>query len=96
VFDSVITIVYTMYILLIILKMTTKLQKWGNSLGVRLPKAEIKKTGLKEGKNVTVHAFRGGVFIKPTENNKDIVSKINSKNKHKEIDWGSIKGNEVW
>jgi len=80
--------------------MTTKLQKWGNSLGVRLPKTEIKKAGLREGKSVSVRAFKGGIFIKSVPVKKmtlsELVSKINPRNKHEEIDWGVLKGSEIW
>ena len=80
--------------------MTTKLQKWGNSLGVRLPKTEVKKAGLREGKLVSVTAIRSGIFIKatPTKREKlnDLVEKITPTNRYAEFDWGESVGNEIW
>ena len=43
--------------------MTTKIQKWGNSLAVRLPRAITKKYGLREGGDVMVREERDRITI---------------------------------
>ena len=78
--------------------MTTKIQKWGNSLGVRIPKEVIKKAKLKDGKSVSVKNVGNFIVITSTkeETFKSLTSKITPKNRHKEIYWGPPVGNEIW
>jgi antitoxin MazE len=44
--------------------MTTKIQKWGNSLAVRLPKQLATRLNLKEGSEVVVNEREQSVIIK--------------------------------
>ncbi|MDO8474152.1 MAG: AbrB/MazE/SpoVT family DNA-binding domain-containing protein [bacterium] len=44
--------------------MTTKIQKWGNSLAVRLPKKLITRLGLRAGSEVMVDEREQTVLIK--------------------------------
>lgn len=44
--------------------MVTKIQKWGNSLAVRLPKKLITRLGLREGSEVMVDEREQNVLIK--------------------------------
>lgn len=79
--------------------MTTKLQKWGNSLGVRLPKEILKKVGFRDGKSVSVKTFGKSIIItsfKKEETLDDLLSKITPQNRHEETYWGPPVGNEVW
>ena len=39
-----------------------KISKWGNSLGVRLPKALVEQLGLKEGDDLKVVAAKDGTI----------------------------------
>lgn len=80
-------------------KMTTKLQKWGNSLGVRLSKEVVKKAKLKDGKLVSVKTIGKSVIITPFKKEEtlaDFISKITPQNRHKETYWGPAVGNEIW
>jgi len=43
--------------------MTTKIQKWGNSLAVRLPKDVARKLDLHEGSSVAVREERDRIMI---------------------------------
>ena len=80
--------------------MTTKVQKWGNSLAVRLPKMATLILGLKRGSLVSIIANDKGISIKPTlkreETLRDMIKKINKNNIHSEIDWGVPVGKEIW
>lgn len=80
--------------------MTTKVQKWGNSLAVRLPKKVTDGIGLRQGSAVSIIFDEDLISIKPISKKKEtleqMVRKINKKNRHAEIDWGKPVGKEVW
>ena len=80
--------------------MTTKVQKWGNSLGVRLPKEIADKFRLRVGSSVAVKASPTGIYIKPTQKETrglaELVKAISPNNRHTATDWGSDVGNEIW
>jgi antitoxin MazE len=80
--------------------METNIQKWGNSLGVRLPSQLAKKQSFKVGTRVLLKEAKNGILLKivkqsPT-NLKQLLSEITSDNLHQEVDWGESLGNEVW
>lgn len=80
--------------------METKIQKWGNSLGVRLPKSVAVASSLKEGVRVKVSESEGRVTIEALPESEvsldEMLSAITDTNKHTEINWGEAKGNEIW
>lgn len=80
--------------------METRIQKWGNSLGVRLPKEIINKTELREGSCVKVSNKKGFILIESCSYEKpdleNLVRKISPKNIHKETGWGNSYGKEAW
>jgi antitoxin MazE len=80
--------------------MTTKIQQWGNSLALRLPKDVAKKFKLRKGSSVVIAQDTNKILIKPlykTKTNlKELVSKITPKNIHDEFDWGKPVGKEIW
>lgn len=47
--------------------MTTKIQRWGNSLGVRIPQRLTKKYDLVNGSQVQITDDGRGIIIKPVE-----------------------------
>jgi antitoxin MazE len=80
--------------------METKVQKWGNSLAVRLPKEIVRRLSLQEGSAVLVNENNKRIIIRQTLKNKlslaELVGQITPENLHKENDWGSPHGVEVW
>jgi antitoxin MazE len=80
--------------------METNIQKWGNSLGVRLPANLLNKKTLKAGSRVVIKETDTGLSIevvkKPAVNLDGMLRAINPKNLHHEHDWGKAVGNEVW
>jgi len=82
--------------------MITKIQKWGNSQGVRFPKDILRKAHISVGDDVDIYIHKGKIVVKPTTVNrgkyklKDILSKMPENYKPKEIDWGKPTGGEVW
>ena len=79
--------------------MRARIAKWGNSLGVRIPKAVAKEVGLDEGVNVEVKVSVGNLVLAPARREyslKELVAGITSKNRHAETDWGPPIGSEKW
>ena len=83
--------------------MSTRVQKWGNSLAVRIPDDVVEDMGLTPGKEVTVRKVRNTVVIAPTRTKKkkrptleELVSRITPQNRHEETDWGPPIGKEAW
>jgi len=87
--------VYPLYI-----HMETTIQKWGNSLAVRLPKSVTQKLALRAGRRVRVYNEGKGVAITPVHEHekslKDLLAMITPANIHAETDWGKPRGREVW
>lgn len=79
--------------------MTTAVSKWGNSLGVRVPKALAEEARLAEGDAVTISVQDGVIVIAavaPTYRLKDLVGRITDKNRPAAADWGPAVGREIW
>ena len=80
--------------------MTTTIRKWGNSLGLRIPRDIAKDVGLNEGKEVTIKKHGVELVIRPLKKRHiDIdamIRKITPDNRHALIDWGPPRGKEIW
>jgi antitoxin MazE len=79
--------------------MTTQLAKWGNSLGVRLPKSVALEAKVEEGDTVDVSVRNGAIVIRrsrKTHSLDQLVAKITPRNRHGESDWGAPVGHETW
>ena len=80
--------------------MKTRVQKWGNSLALRIPKSFANEVGLQRETSVEVSLSDGSLVItpiaKPKPNLKQLLAKVTKENLHHEIDTGSAVGNETW
>lgn len=80
--------------------MTTKVQKWGNSLAIRLPKELTDRFALFQGSGVVISDDKKSIKIKPVGERemslKEMVKKINKFNRHEEIDFGPPVGKEIF
>jgi antitoxin MazE len=80
--------------------MQAKIQKWGNSLAVRIPKTLATEAKLGQEEVVDLAVEKGKLIISPTKRQKyslkELVSKITNENLHKEDIWGPAVGREVW
>jgi len=80
--------------------MRTHVQKWGNSLAVRIPKALAEETGLQADSAVDLNLKDGAVVIRPSAGRKHVLEKllarVNKRNIHKESDFGGPVGAEIW
>jgi antitoxin MazE len=82
--------------------MVTKIQKWGNSQGLRLGKQVLEDARIAVGDSVDVAARDGVIVIAPVkrirgkQSLQELVSRIPRNYKTKELDWGRPRGREVW
>ena len=80
--------------------MRTTVQKWGNSLAVRIPKAFAAEANLAEDSAVDVTLVEGKVVVVPVQSDEwtleALVAQITDENKHGEVDWGKTAGTEPW
>lgn len=80
--------------------MVTKIQKWGNSLGLRIPKAFAQEMGVEEGSSVDIILEEDRIIIRPKGKDKyklsDLLSQVRKDNLHEEISTGDMLGHEAW
>jgi len=78
----------------------TKIQKWGNSLGLRIPRAFAEEAGVGAGVDVDLSIRDGALIVSPTKRVKyrldDLVGKVTAKNRHDAVDTGRPVGREAW
>jgi len=79
--------------------MRAKIQKWGNSLAVRIPKAVTDKVGLKAEDQLEIDVRNEKVILLPRKEReytlKELMKGVTKKNLHKEIDFGAPVGREM-
>jgi antitoxin MazE len=77
-----------------------KIQKWGNSLGLRIPKALAANIVVSEGADVDLSIEDGRLIVSPQQRKPisidELVEGITDENLHSETDTGSVVGREVW
>ena len=82
--------------------MITKLQKWGNSQGVRLSKELLAEVDLAVGDAVDVSAADGMLVVTPVRRVRgardlaDVLGRFSADHEAAELDWGPPAGREVW
>lgn len=80
--------------------MKAHVQKWGNSLAIRIPKAFAMEVGLSVETPVEISLQEGKLVIEPVPEEEftleQLVAGITDENRHPETDWGPPVGNEVW
>ena len=79
--------------------MKTRVQKWGNSLAVRIPKHMIRETGLEYNAAVEMKVDDGKLVIQRSDEAptlESILAKITKDNLHAAMDTGEAVGNEAW
>ena len=80
--------------------MLPKIQKWGNSLAVRIPQAVAKETQLCVGEAVNLASQDGQIVIIPVRQQRyklaDLLKDITPHNLHDEVSIGTAVGKEVW
>jgi antitoxin MazE len=77
-----------------------KIHKWGNSLGVRLPKALAEQAGIGEGTEIDIVLDGDRIVVQRARPLRyelhEMVSLIKESNIHDEIETGDPEGGEAW
>jgi len=82
--------------------MHTKIQKWGNSQGLRLIKNVLDDARLRVGDDVDVVVRDGLIIVAPTRKIREryrieeLVAQIPEDYQPSEVDWGEPVGKETW
>ena len=80
--------------------MRTRVQKWGNSLALRIPKPFAAEIGLRPNSPVEVSLVNGQLVIlpvvEPTLTLEHLLAQVTEDNLHGEVETGSAVGSEVW
>ncbi len=80
--------------------MQIQIQKWGNSLAIRIPKSFAKQIKIGQGSFVDLSLVEGKLVAKPVNENEysldQLMAGVTEENLHTEIDTGGVKGKEIW
>ncbi len=81
--------------------MKTAIQRWGNSLALRIPKIYAAETRISEGSEVELTLKSGTLVIRPLAGKKryalsDLLKRITPDNRHDSIETGKAMGQEIW
>lgn len=80
--------------------MKTVVQKWGNSLALRIPRTVAAEIAIAAGHPVDVQVKNGRIVVAPvTQKRYDLaalVSGITARNRHAEVGSGRQRGRESW
>ncbi len=80
--------------------MRVQIQKWGNSLALRIPKSFAVESKIEQGSTVEVSLKSGKITVVPVAEPEfsldDLLAKITPENLHDEADTGASVGKEAW
>ncbi|MGI8425697.1 MAG: AbrB/MazE/SpoVT family DNA-binding domain-containing protein [Actinomycetota bacterium] len=80
--------------------METKIQRWGNSLGLRIPKSFAEEASVEAGSIVDISVEGGDLVVRPIRTRDydlgELVRAITRNNVHEPVETGPPVGREVW
>lgn len=80
--------------------MHVTVQKWGNSLALRIPKSVAKQVNVYQGSRVDMSLDKDKIVLTSLEIEKyqlrSLLKKVNKNNIHEEVDFGKPQGKEIW
>jgi len=78
--------------------MEATVQKWGNSLGIRIPNLIVRELALKNGSVVDINDNGNEIIIRPVKKSRlsEMLEQITDQNIHGEIETTGPVGNEIW
>lgn len=77
--------------------MQARIQKWGNSLGVRIPMHLVKQLKLHENSPISIEIEGNRIVIQPPRYDlRQMLDTITPENLHREIPDDLPRGNEEW
>ena len=79
--------------------MSTTVQKWGNSLGIRIPKSVAEQVSFREGTQVEFEAGHGTLTLRPQRRRRytlaGLLAKAKGPSPHRALDRGGPSGKEL-
>jgi len=78
--------------------MQVQIARWGNSLGVRIPKHMAERAGLREGARVEIEAEADRIVItraRPRYRLAELLQGMTSEAMREAFDWGADQGREI-
>ena len=80
--------------------MQAKIQKWGNSLALRIPQSYALNVNIKQNEMVDLSIEQGSILIKPIVKKghslEELLESVSENNLHSEFDTGAPVGKEIW
>jgi len=80
--------------------MQTRVQRWGNSLAVRIPKSFAEEVGLQDDSPVNLRLSQGKLVLEPcaprAPSLEELLAGVRRSNLHAEFDIGPARGREAW
>jgi len=80
--------------------MVTKIVKWGNSLGLRIPKSFAKELGIEPDGAVDISVENARLVVRPLPRPayalEELLAKVTKDNRHDEVDLGDPMRRESW
>jgi antitoxin MazE len=80
--------------------MRTKIQRWGNSLGLRIPKTFAVEVGVEAGSEVEIVVQEGEIVVRPGVSPRyeldALLREVTAENLHREVLTGAPVGREAW
>jgi len=80
--------------------MKARVRKWGNSLGIRIPKVLAQEVALETDSEVDLSTQDGTIVISPVMQKavslRWLLSRVTEDNIHGEISTGKVEGREAW
>ncbi len=72
----------------------TVIARWGNSLGLRIPKGIATDMELKDGDAISIETTEDGIILKknrkrPEYSLEELLRGVTNENRHPAVDWGA-------
>jgi antitoxin MazE len=81
-------------------RVKTRIRKWGNSLGLRIPRSLASEAAVDDGSAVDITVESGDLVIRPLRRRRysldELLAGIDDENRHGEVSTGAPVGNESW
>ena len=75
-------------------------QKWGNSLALRIPKVVAQQINVRKGSHMDMSLVENKIILSSSDVQKyqlkGLLKKVSKANLHKEFSWGKPLGKEAW
>ena len=80
--------------------MKARIQKWGNSLALRIPKSFAAHSNIKQGSVVDLSLDNGRMIVEAAKEQEysldELLARVTKNNLHSEVDFGAPVGKEAW